>query len=42
MKQPTQCVLWNEPGRIDAPIREGFELLDTFFQESHQWRLNPA
>jgi hypothetical protein len=38
MKEATQCVLWNKPELTDGPMKERFELLDTFMYESHQWR----
>jgi hypothetical protein len=38
MKQPTQCELWSNPERVKGLMKERFELLETFFYESHQWR----
>lgn len=38
MKKPTQCVLWSNPEIIDDLMKERFELLDTYIDESHLWR----
>jgi hypothetical protein len=39
MNQPKSCVLWRDPGPvISRPLRDGFELLETFVKESHWWR----
>lgn len=38
MKAPTQCVLWEKPELINEPMKERFELLETFADESHLWR----
>ncbi len=37
--KPTQCVYWNNPELVRAaPMKEGFELIDTYAHESHLWR----
>lgn len=34
--EPTQCVYWNNPQLVRAaPMKEGFELIDTYADESH-------
>jgi hypothetical protein len=33
--EPTQCVFWNNPELVRAPVKEGFELIDTYADESH-------
>jgi hypothetical protein len=38
MKEPTQCVLWKKPELVGEPMKERFELLDTYEKESHLWR----
>lgn len=39
MNQPKSCVLWRDPESvISVPLRDGFELLETFVKESHWWR----
>jgi hypothetical protein len=38
LKAPTQCVLWERPDLIDAPLREHFELVEEYEHESHFWR----
>lgn len=37
-KAPTHCILWNAPEIIEKPMKEQFELLDTYVHESHWWR----
>jgi hypothetical protein len=38
MKEPTQCALWTKPELVNGPVRERFDLIDTFVDESHHWR----
>ena len=39
MTLPKSCVLWRNPKSVvSAPLEDGFELLDTFVDESHWWR----
>ena len=39
MKLPKNCVLWRNPRAVvTAPVQDGFELLETFVEESHWWR----
>ena len=38
MKPPTQCVLWEQPQLIDAPMQERFERLEIFEDDGHLWR----
>jgi hypothetical protein len=38
MKEPTQCALWTSPDLVNGPIKERFELAETFVDESHHWR----
>jgi hypothetical protein len=38
MKEPTQCALWSTPELANGPIKERFDLIDTFMEESHHWR----
>jgi hypothetical protein len=34
--KPTQCVIWDTPELVRAaPMKEGFELIDTYADESH-------
>ena len=34
--EPTQCVYWHNPKLVRAaPMKEGFELIDTYADESH-------
>jgi hypothetical protein len=36
---PAQCVYWHNPELVRAqPMKEGFELIDTYAHESHLWR----
>src|SRR5260370_9695332 len=34
---PGQCILWRQPDILGRPIREHFDLIDTYGEESH-WR----
>ena len=39
LKKPTQCILWKDPELIQREaMKKGFELIDTYAQESHWWR----
>ncbi len=39
MQKPTQCVLWNKPELVEScPLKDFFELIHTYVQESHLWR----
>jgi hypothetical protein len=38
MKVPTQCALWTNPELTSGPLKERFDLIDTFVEESHHWR----
>jgi hypothetical protein len=39
MKAPIQCALWEKPELLDEPNhRDRFELLETFVDESHEFR----
>jgi hypothetical protein len=39
MNQPKNCVLWRDPESVvSVPLQQGFELLETFVEESHWWR----
>jgi hypothetical protein len=34
----TVCVLWKEPERVNGPMQDRFELLETITKSSHWWR----
>ncbi len=38
IKIPGQCILWRQPDIVGRPIREHFDLIDTYGEESHWWR----
>ena len=38
LKEPADCILWREPGRINGPTRL-FDCLETFEDDSHLKRL---
>lgn len=38
MRAPTQCVLWEQPELVAAPLSDRFELVENFIDESHWWR----
>jgi hypothetical protein len=38
MKNPIQCELWEKPELASGPMKDRFELLETFEDESHLWR----
>ena len=38
MKAPTQCILWAKPELIDSGMKERFEQLETYEDDSHLWR----
>jgi len=39
MKEPIGCVLWKNPELVfEGKMKERFELIETFVEESHWWR----
>jgi hypothetical protein len=38
LKEPRGCILWRQPDAMRQPLKERFELLETFVDESHHWR----
>jgi hypothetical protein len=37
--KPTQCVIWADPKLVRSiPMKELFQLIDTYAHESHLWR----
>jgi hypothetical protein len=38
VNSPTQCIFWEKPELALHPVRQGFELLETYEEESHWWR----
>jgi hypothetical protein len=38
MKKPTQCVLWEHPELVLEPLKDRFERIDTYVDESHLMR----
>jgi hypothetical protein len=38
MKKPTQCVLWEYPELVLEPLKDRFERIDTYVDESHLMR----
>ena len=39
MKDPVDCVLWERPELVlEGTVKERFERIDTFVEESHWWR----
>jgi hypothetical protein len=38
MKSPIQCAFWENPNLVVAPQEQGFELLDTYEDDSHWMR----
>jgi hypothetical protein len=38
MKAPTQCVLWQQPELIEGSMKERFEQLEIYDDDSHLWR----
>jgi hypothetical protein len=39
MKEPTNCVLWNNPETVrEWNMKDGFERLDIYLNTSHHWR----
>ena len=39
MKDPAGCVLWEKPELVlEGTVKDRFERLDTFVEESHWWR----
>jgi hypothetical protein len=37
MKSPVRCILWSQPELANGAMKEQFELLETFVDDSH-WR----
>lgn len=35
LKSPTRCVLWEQPELLEVSVKERFEVLETFADESH-------
>ncbi len=38
LRAPTQCALWKHPELVNGPISGPFELLETYYKDSHFWR----
>lgn len=38
MIAPTQCILWETPERVSGVMKNRFEVIDTYVNESHHWR----
>jgi len=39
MTEPVDCILWDKPELVlEGTVKDRFERIDTFVQESHWWR----